>query len=186
MPRCAVLFTVAKGSGVLQAPAGVHLPVPASYYVVQIHYDNVAGVAIRGDTSGFRLWVDPAAQGRQGRTLLLHSGFESIRIPSSTGQSEHSLQFLISSNATASILPPGGVQVFATVPHMHGHGHRSRIMVIRNGVHFKDALRTRGFDFSRQGASYVPQSRSFLGWWENTLPIYTYTPWGVRVDGKTK
>uniref|UniRef100_A0A7R9W774 DOMON domain-containing protein n=1 Tax=Pseudictyota dubia TaxID=2749911 RepID=A0A7R9W774_9STRA len=161
MPNCDAKINYAK-SRVLTAPSGIHIPLEKGTYLLLVHYDNPRGMPIRDDRSGLRLWAEPPnmpSSTTPGQVMIGNANLDSIRIPaasSSSSQQEYEIQFQISGEATRDVLPPSGVQVFASGMHMHKMATRSRLSVIRNGVHVMDAFDTLSYDFDMQTPTWKP------------------------------
>lgn len=117
------------------------------------HYDNPQGISLDGDTSGIHVWVDPPSiesTSKPGQITYLRANYESIHVPADPQQKEVELQFMISSAATKAIIPPGGVQIFGTVAHMHEAGVRATAKLIRDGIHISNVFESQGYDFALQ------------------------------------
>lgn len=89
-----------------------------------------------------------------GQIILTNGQLDSIKIPADPEQKEFELQFQISSEATAAVIPKNGVQAFGASPHMHKRGVRSRFQQIRNGTHIQDVSNTLSYDFNMQSPSW--------------------------------
>ena len=157
MPACKMVASYAVGAGLFEAPTGLHFSLMIGVYVLLIHYENPYGKPIMNDTSGLRLWINPPAitntkPAQVGTHVAL---LESITIPADPEQKEITLQYLISAEATMKVLPPGGVQAFGSVLHMHELGVRGRVGLIRNGTHIMDVYNHNSFDFHRQSFDFT-------------------------------
>jgi hypothetical protein len=154
MPACQPMFGSTKGTGRVQLPPGIHLPLDPGNFVMQVHYENVLRSPIPlDDRLGLRLWIEPPllpSRTVPGQVLLHAAQHDSIRIPADPEQRDYELQFLISAEATKAMLPPDGVQVFSTKPHMHYAGLRARLEHIRNGTHVQNIFDTKSYDFNKE------------------------------------
>ena len=153
MPACSATLAYARGTGLVQAPAGLHVPVRVGTYVLLVHYENPNSLPVVNDRSGFRVWVEPPAQ--QTRTspagVVIHDALhDSILIEADPHRKEVTLEYLISADATRAHLPKGGVTVFGGVLHMHEIGIRGRVLLLRDGRHIMDVYDSLSYDFDRQ------------------------------------
>lgn len=166
-PGCAGVLGIAK-SGFAEVPHGVRLPLQSGQtYILEVHYDNVYQESITQDTSGIRLWAAQTSssfsnstssfvQTTPGRVLSVGALYASIYIPRDPKERVVEHSFMISSAATMAAVPPGGVQVFGTLVHMHYQGVRGRIKLIRNGVHVANVYERDHFDFNMQTIQNKP------------------------------
>ena len=139
--------------GRTQAPAAIHIPLKkGQLYAIEVHYDNPYSLPIEDDTSGLRIWTEPVqiSSSQPGQITFFRGQFDKLVIPADPEQRPVELSFQISSAATAAILPPQGVQVWATGSHMHEAGIRSQAKHIRNGVHIANVMDSKGYDFALQ------------------------------------
>merc|ERR1712176_160530 len=85
-----------------------------------------------------------------------YADWESIKIPADPHQKEITLQYQISADLTERLLPENGVQALGGFVHMHQHGSRSRVELIRDGEHIMDILNHRSYDFDMQAYTWKP------------------------------
>lgn len=159
MPPCDVVAAFGRGTGIMETPAGLHFPLDAGVHVLLVHYENPYGQVVENETSGMRLWVEPpainATDTKPAQVASHDPLFESLVIPADPEQKEITLQYLISAEATKATLPPGGVQAFGSVLHMHSLGIRGNVKLIRNGTHVMDVYNHKSYDFDRQTPEYT-------------------------------
>ncbi|CAB9520124.1 DBH-like monooxygenase protein [Seminavis robusta] len=152
MPLCPLVIGNAKAP-LIQFPPGVHVPLDPSTYILQVHYENTAGMPIVDDRAGVRVWAEPPSLPSRSKPAknVGHGAFlNTIHIPADPEQKEYAIHFQIPAEATQALLPAGGVDVFSAMLHMHKKGVRGRLQLIRDGVHVMDVFDTLSFDFNSQ------------------------------------
>lgn len=137
MPKGSLYFYAwAPGGGAVQFPEGGVRIRKGERYVLQIHYNNGAGLKNVVDTSGVRLWHGPAEGTEYG---MLAPGPVVFEVPPKSTIS-----------ASGQCVTAAKTHLLAGMPHMHTHGTQFKAAVVRPDGSRQSILDLSGWSFEMQ------------------------------------
>lgn len=136
------LYAWAPGAGAIEFPDGGLRVEPGDRYVVQIHYNNGAGVPDAVDDSGMRFWI---AEPEGPEYTMIAPGPLNFNIPAG-GVTE----------VTGTCRIPSAMTVLAGMPHMHEVGTEFRQVVARRDGTEEPLIELTGWAFELQYFYHMP------------------------------
>lgn len=138
------LYAWAPGTGAIEFPDGGMLINPSDSFVVEIHYNNGAGVEGAVDSSGVRMWLSDTADIEYG--MMSPSTWDMV-IPPQTEAS-------FTQTCTASM----DFEILAGMPHMHQTGSTFQHDVTRSDGTVDNLIELSGWAFESQYFYEMPMS----------------------------
>lgn len=137
MPKNSLyLYAWAPGGGAVQFPDGGLRIRKGEQYVLQIHYNNGAGLKDVVDQSGVRLWHGPAEGTEYG---MVAPGPMSFEVPAKS-----------TTSASGQCLMQDKVHLLAGMPHMHVLGSKFKAAVVKPDGTRKSLIELSGWSFEMQ------------------------------------
>ena len=155
----------AVGSEGERLPATTGMPLGevfggATYFMLQIHYDNPAYHAPLVDSSGIRIFYTNVVRPTDTGMLLVGSEVNFLHfVP--PGQPLFTSVGQCSAECTAAGLSASGIKIISGVLHSHLAGRRMRLRHIRRGIELPMILEDGHYDFNFQ-ASRVPAAETIV------------------------
>jgi hypothetical protein len=137
MPKDSLyLFAWAPGGGAVQFPQGGMRVQKGERYVLQVHYNNGAGLKDVADESGVRLWHGPAEGTEYG---MIAPGPMVFEVPAKSTLS-----------ASGQCVMQEKVHLIAGMPHMHNLGTQFKAAVVKPDGTRKSVIELSGWSFEMQ------------------------------------
>ncbi len=130
------LYAWAPGGAAVQFPEGGMRVKPGEHYVVQVHYNNGAGLADVVDKSGVRIWHDEPKGTEYG---MVAPGPLVFSIPPQS-----------TTTATGQCKADEPVTLLAAMPHMHGIGQSFKAEIVRADGSRESVVELSGWSFEMQ------------------------------------
>lgn len=130
MPCTQLVYAWAVGGGEFCFPAntGIKIGADVTHLLLEIHYDNPKGLQGLSDSSGLEITYSPVsavgASFEQAAWSMLGINFGEINIPPGLDYYEIQGEGTLYSDFVSSIIPPEGLEVFATANHAHLLGRK--------------------------------------------------------------
>jgi hypothetical protein len=155
----------AVGSEGERLPASTGMPLGeafggATYFMLQIHYDNPAYHTPLVDSSGIRIYYTDAVRPTDTGMVLVGSEVNFLQfVP--PGQPLFMSVGQCTSECTAAGLPASGIKIISGVLHSHLAGRRMRLRHIRRGIELPIIVEDNHYDFNFQ-ASRIPAQETIV------------------------